>query len=73
MDNNIKNFEKIKLDSIFLQKMIFINNALEQGWKIEKTDNKYIFTKKHENLRQYYLDNYLSHFISQNLVFNEHN
>ena len=73
MNLELKIPEKINIDNFELQKMIFINNALEQGWKIEKTDNKYIFTKKHENLRQYYLDNYLSHFISQNLVFNEHN
>ena len=46
MDIKIKNLEKIEFDNIFLQKMIFINNALDKGWKIEKNDKKYILQKK---------------------------
>ena len=39
----------IKLDNITLQKMVFINNALESGWTIKKIQEKYIFSKNHEN------------------------
>lgn len=73
MDIKIKNLEKIDFDNIFLQKMIFINNALDKGWKIEKNDKKYIFTKKSEKLSEYYLDNYVSNFIIENLAFSEDN
>ncbi len=36
--DNIKNinFNTIKVDAIKMQKMVFIYNALEEGWKIEK-------------------------------------
>lgn len=73
MDIKIKNLEKIEFDNIFLQKMIFINNALDKGWKIEKNDKKYIFTKKSEKSSEYYLDNYVSNFIIENLAFSEDN
>jgi hypothetical protein len=43
----------------------FIYNALENGWNIEKKDNFYIFRKKHENKREYYLDSYLNKFIEK--------
>lgn len=73
MDIKIKNLEKIEFDNIFLQKMIFINNALDKGWKIEKNDKKYIFTKKSEKSSEYYLDNYVSNFIIENLAFSQDN
>lgn len=33
-------------------KIMFIQNALNDGWTIKKRQNSYIFTKKHENLRE---------------------
>ena len=36
----------------YLQKMVFINNALEDGWSVKKKENSYIFTKKHENRQE---------------------
>lgn len=53
----------------YLQKMIFIHNALEKGWIVKKNNNLYIFTKKHENKKELYLDNYLKKFIKENMIF----
>ena len=51
-----------------LQKMIFIHNALDKGWSVKKNNNIYIFTKKHENKKELYLDNYLKKFIKENMI-----
>jgi hypothetical protein len=50
-----------------LQKMIFIANALEKGWTVKKTDDSYIFTKKHENKREIFQENYLESFVLSNI------
>lgn len=68
MDIQLKIPKKIKLDSFELQKFIFINNALNDGWQIKKNNEKYIFTKNHENQKEIYLDEYLEKFIKNNLV-----
>ena len=31
------------------QKMVFIMNALNDGWSVKKNQDTYIFKKKHEN------------------------
>jgi hypothetical protein len=49
-----------------LQKMIFIMNALDQGWSIKKSQDSYIFTKKHENRREIFQENYLETFLVSN-------
>ena len=51
MDNQKSiNISTIKVDAIKMQKMVFIYNALEEGWNIEKKKDLYIFNKKHEKL-----------------------
>ena len=72
MDNtkNI-NLNTIKVDAIKMQKMVFIYNALEEGWNIEKRKDLYIFNKKHENKKEVYLDDYLRSFIEGNIDFNK--
>ena len=52
---------------LLIQKMIFIYNALEEGWQIKKNDQQYIFTKRHENKREVYLDSYLEEFLKTKL------
>lgn len=49
------------------QKMVFIINALEEGWTIKKSQDSYIFSKKHENRREVFRENYLEKFIQENL------
>jgi hypothetical protein len=48
------------------KKMVFIMNALEQGWSVKKSVDSYIFTKKHENRREIFQENYLENFLISN-------
>jgi hypothetical protein len=56
----------IQINKKQFQKMVFIMNALEQGWSVKKSQDSYIFTKKHENRREIFQENYLENFILQN-------
>jgi hypothetical protein len=58
--------DNIKINKKQYQKIIFINNALEDGWSIKKMNEKYIFTKKHENRREIFQEDYLENFIISN-------
>jgi len=49
------------------QKMCFVMNALNDGWKVKKTEDEYIFTKKHEGKREILKTEYLETFIHSNL------
>lgn len=51
-----------------INKMVFINNAIESGWTVRKKGDSYVFTKKHENRREVFMENYLEKFISTNIV-----
>ena len=59
--------DNIKMDRKHFQKMMFLNNALKDGWTIKKSAENYIFTKKHENKREIFQENYLENFIISNL------
>lgn len=58
--------DSIQLSKPQFQKMVFIMNALEQGWTIKKAQETYIFTKKHENRKEIFQENYLEEFIISN-------
>ena len=62
---NVKN-DKISVDNPNVKKMVFIMNALEQGWRVKKKGEAYIFSKKHEGRREILRKDYLDHFIEQN-------
>ena len=49
-----------------IKKMTFIMNALDNGWTVKKKEDKYIFTKKHENRTEVLKDEYLCEFIKTN-------
>ena len=55
----LDSIENIKNDKATLQKMIFLINALEDGWSVKKDKESYVFTKKHENKREIFQENYL--------------
>lgn len=59
--------DNIKMDRKHFQKLMFLNNALNDGWSIKKSAENYIFTKKHENKREIFQENYLENFIISNL------
>lgn len=53
----------IEINSKQFQKMIFITNAIHDGWSVKKKDDRYIFSKKHENKKEVYDKSYLEKFI----------
>lgn len=63
--NILCNKPKIERD-IIIKKMLFIHNALEDGWNVKLRNNSYIFSKKHENKREIFQDSYLQDFIVKN-------
>lgn len=61
----------LEIDTIKLQKMAFIYNAVESGWKICKQNDSYVFSKKHEGRKEIYLDTYLKQFLESNFDINK--
>ena len=71
MDIEVKIQEKqIDIDKIKFQKMIFLYNALENGWSIKKRKDSYIFTKNHEGKKEIFEESYLSIFMRDNSDIN---
>lgn len=62
--------DNFQLNKQLLQKMIFITNALEQGWTVKKNEDSYIFSKKHENKREIFQEDYLETFVTSNFSTN---
>lgn len=58
------------IDYLDLKKMIFMYNALNDGWTISKQKDKYTFSKKHEGKKEIFLDSYLKQFIEKNFDLN---
>jgi len=63
------NDNETPLDKRSLLKLNFIDNALNNGWSVKKQDNCYIFSKKHENRREVFSDEYLEKFIVENNTY----
>ena len=61
--------KNIKMERKEFQKLLFLSNALEQGWAIKKRNDTYIFTKKHENLCEIFQEDYLEKFILSNIGY----
>ena len=61
----------LNLDVVKFQKMALIFNALEEGWSVKKTNDKYIFSKHHKGNKEVYLDSYLAKFLDDNLDINK--
>jgi hypothetical protein len=59
--------KNIQMDRKQFQKMMFITNALDNGWTVKKRNDKYIFTKKHEGKKEIFQSDYLEKFIESNL------
>ena len=67
MSNSGEIPNNIQMDRKKFQKMVFITNALDDGWTVKKSHDSYIFTKKHENRREIFQENYLENFIFENI------
>lgn len=58
-----------EIDIQTYKKMIFIYNALSNGWSVKKRHESYIFRKRHQGKQEVYKDSYLSKFIKENCIF----
>ena len=47
-------------------KALFILSTLDKGWTVKKRKNKYIFTKKHGNKKEFFADEFLKRFMEEN-------
>ena len=73
IDIKITNNEKqldLEIDKIKFQKMVFLYNALDNGWSIKKRNDSYIFTKNHEGKKEIFDETYLSIFMKENVNIN---
>jgi hypothetical protein len=71
MDIEVKIDEnQFEIDKSKFKKMIFLYNALDNGWSIKKRKDSYIFTKNHEGKKEIFDENYLSIFMKDNLNIN---
>jgi len=71
MDLEIKVDDKqVEIDKIKFQKMVFLYNALDNGWSIKKRKDSYIFTKNHEQKKEVFDEDYLSSFMKDNFNIN---
>jgi hypothetical protein len=72
MDIEIKldNEQSLEIDKVKFQKMIFLYNALDNGWSIKKRKDSYIFVKNHEGKKEVFDDSYLAIFMKDNLAIN---
>jgi hypothetical protein len=68
-DKNGKNVD-FNIDNIKFQKMMFLYNAINDGWSIKKKRGSYIFKKDHEGKKEVFLDTYLTTFMKDNLDVN---
>jgi hypothetical protein len=57
----------LNIDFVKFQKMMFLFNAIDDGWTIKKKDDSYIFKKNHEGKKEVFLETYLNTFMKDNL------
>ena len=67
---NVDEGDKLEIDKIKFQKMVFLYNALDNGWTIKKKHDSYIFTKNHEGKKEIFEESYLSIFMKDNININ---
>ena len=72
MNSHISPEQEVKSDKTFdVHKMLFIFNALNQGWTVRMTSvNNYVFTKNRDE-RELNLDELPKNFLLNNLNINK--
>ena len=63
--------KQVEIDKIKFQKMIFLYNALDNGWSIKKRNESYIFSKNHEGKKEIFDEIYLAMFMKENTNINK--
>ena len=62
--------KKVYTEKKLFSKMVFIMNALEQGWKVKKIRNrsdKYVFYKKIDDTKDVKSESFLELFVNDNI------
>lgn len=57
-----------KCDDKSVSMLIFIGNALDDGWTVRKKSNGYVFSKKHHGRTKYFSSEYLEQFVIKELL-----
>jgi hypothetical protein len=57
--------EGVQMDQKTFNKMLFIYNAVQEGWTVQNKGSKYIFTKKHEGKREVFQEDFLQQFVEK--------
>jgi hypothetical protein len=65
------NVSDYNINKIKFHKMVFLFNALDEGWSIKKRNDSYYFIKNHEGKKEIFSDKYLSTFMKDNLDINK--
>lgn len=60
IDKKLLDHKKILVSS-------FIFNALQDGWKVQKKNENYIFTKRKGKVKEVYMENFLDDFLKKYL------
>jgi len=70
--NNINNIDIKNIDHNQIQKMIFIYNAINDGWSVRKIDNeKFEFLKDSEMIKkEIILEDYIKKYMKHNILEN---
>ena len=64
LDDELGHKHSINIDKIKFQKMMFLFNALEEGWSIKKKSDSYYLLKNHESKKEVFLESYLNTFMT---------
>lgn len=67
---NLTTLDMENINHIEIKKMLFIYNAIQNGWSVFKKDYNYIFRKNHEGKKEIFTDDYLRRFMKDNLDMN---
>lgn len=61
-----------ELCQLEFQKMVFIHNALKDGWSVKKIKDKFIFSKNRSkfDMKEFFKKEFLSDFINDNMNLN---
>lgn len=65
------NKSSVKINNLKFQKMVFLFNALEEGWTVKKKSDSYYLLKNHEGKKEIFLESYLSTFMQDVLDINK--
>jgi hypothetical protein len=66
IENSVGKTYDINMNNEKFQKMVFVFNAINDGWTIKKRNDSYIFIKNHEGKKEIFHDSYLATFMKDN-------